>query len=208
MEISSESGPLFVTGSILNAANREIKPIAIKGRGYEWFSVPPGGVSVQLKSLGVPTAPITLKSGANTFLRVTTISPDKNLDINKDCDLKIFPPEAKLRISSGEKGWVYLGALEQSLDTSAWKSMFLAAADGQRLDRAGIPTLTKKMFFDLATQTKNTFTVDYPLYLRSGVGEVTDKTSSKILRPGQKVKILQLKPNTKPENIYAQVEVL
>jgi len=202
VEISSESGPLFLTVSILDAANNPIKTNIIKGRGYEWYSIPQGGVSVQLKGLGIPHPPVALFSGENTYIRVWVTDP-ATIDLTTQCDVKIRPGK-KSPIPAGDTGWIYLGALEQPTDSSAWKSLFLAAADGIRLDRPGIPTLTKKMFDDMAAAGGNTFTVDFPLYLRSGIGA----DSQKILRAGQKVQIISLHSQPNKKDIYAEVKLL
>lgn len=204
LELSSRRGALFLSVSILDASNKVIKSGQINGRGYEWFSVPPNGVSFQLKALGTSTDPQPLQKEGSTFVSVTPLDPT-TYDLNTASGLGLKVRSEK-PLSTGVKGYVFVGTLAENNETSEWRSIFLADAIGKRLDQPGEEPLTLAGFRKLVSDRGPVLTVDFPLFLRKTIGGDPVGT----LRPGQKVRIkgISLHSENGKNNVFAEVETL
>ena len=203
LELSSKTGVMILSVSIMNSSGVVVKSGEIKGRGYEWFEVPDGGETFQLKGLGIPTQPTQLNKNDNTFVSVV-MKPPTDYDFSKESGIVMSAPTTERRTVAGSTGFVYVGKLAGSSDVSQWISIYLADKNGHRMDLDGAPSLTYKAFKDMALPSNAVLTVDFPLNLRDrtgGMGAVKG-----IVRAGQKVQIMSLES---PHNgiVYANVSI-
>jgi hypothetical protein len=200
LELSGKNAPMFLTVSITDASGQVLQTKEINGRGFEWVSIPATATHFFLKSLGTPTPSQSFYQESNTFASVESLAP-KNFDLATQPGLNVTLKQTQ-QLASGKTGYIFIGTLERNQSDPAWKSMFLAAENGNRLDGPGIPTLELSTLKSIVASTP-IFTVDFPLNLRSSVGGSVDG----ILRPGQKVKVISLDPPNSNQSVFAKVEV-
>lgn len=205
LEISSTNQPLFLTVTFQDPSGNQLRSATINGRGYEWYSVPNGATTFQLRALGIPTAPQTLFKGTNTYVSVSVMSVGQ-YQVTSQNGITIHGITARSPLQQGKTGYIFVGKLLKSGDDSSeWNSLFLAGAAGKRLYGPNIAPYTYGILKTEAASDNNIFTVDFPLYLRSSIGT----TSAVIVRPGQKVKIQSLQEEPAGSgSIYAQVLIL
>ena len=200
IEISSRVGPVICEIDFYDNARSQVGPsVPIAGEKFFWSVVPADATKFALKKADVVSEVFPLELG-HTYVRLNAVPVPGDPDKDK-FDLEVSSRE---RVPAGNEGWVYVGKLEAVKPESTWESLYLVSRDRAKTDRSRLVTYGK---FQSSVEAGETLTlaVNFPLYLRPTADPKSE--SSKIVRAGQLVDVLEVSELGADGKVYAKVKV-